>query len=200
MNGPDDEWDNYEFPGFFPGAEDYAPLRLPIGIDRASRRVLALTGEPVAPLPSRVRPMLLGLAKTFEPSGRIVWHGQPTVLFRVQGLLAWGASFETFLRYVRVGQRLQAMASTEPFPAWFFASGLSFRELIDSAVNADGSPRHFAGPRAAVPETFWCWLQQAPKVDPRQLLSFDSISPGDALSITTSGHLERLCAWGVGAE
>lgn len=123
----------------------------------------------------------------------------PMIPFRILGLLLWGATKETWITRCQVRHCLQITASTDPIPALFFASALSFDELCRRLCQSDGSPLPYG--RGKEPSDFLeGWLREHPRVAEHQLLQLQTLSIGDQVQIELEGPFYQLVFWGLGAE
>lgn len=167
------------------------------------RRRVMLAAPRIPPPLERVEPFCLGF-RNLGPGTERTWCAQPAVPFRILGLMVWGVTIETLITRCQVGNLVHAMASADPVPALFYATGLSFAELLASVTDNDGRPLPLRGSRRArggklePPDYFAGWLKARPHVEPRQLLSFKTLSAGLQFNITTQGPIHQLVAWGLG--
>lgn len=157
---------------------------------------------PNYPGPPRVSPFCLGFRSAAMQGGEQSWEAIAQIPFRSHGLLVWGASKETFITSCEVGHIRQVMASQDPVPALFFESGMSFADLCKRLCDAEGKllplKRRKAEQLASV-AFFSGWLVKHPKVQPHQLFSLDTASPGTSIVVKTRGPFDQLVLWGLGA-
>lgn len=148
----------------------------------------------------RTAPYCMGFRNLHSPLHEVTWVAQPVVPFRVEGLLLWGATRDSWITNIQVRHTRQLIASSDPIPALFFATGLSFLELLSQVVDDDGKllPLRASSTVFEPPMFFHGWLKKNPKVDPRQIAQLDTLSLGDQLTIQTKGPLYQLVVWGKG--
>jgi hypothetical protein len=95
--------------------------------------------------------------------------------FAPRGLLLWGATDETLVHFVRVGNTHEAEITASPIPGRFFEQGRSFEEI--EALAAVGEIE------AAVPT--------------RLVLDMSEACIGVQITLAVSGPHDRACLWGL---
>lgn len=129
-----------------------------------------------------VRQTLVGFeghgARTLDlPSAKMMtWTTSLHSEFLPLGLLFWGATHETFVTDVRVGnQSGQVSRGVARIPARYFETGKSFDELVELAEQGE----------------------LALEVKERQLLQMNTVGLGVYLQVGTEGPFESFCLWGL---
>ena len=173
--------------------------------DESDSPTPTLPYEPRGLMP-RVSPFCLGFRNTrvvdggWDAAGRPVdveqwWTAISQVPFRISGLMVWGASKSSVITRCQVRSVMHVLASDDPIPLRFFETGLSFAELTSRLCDESGKPQPLESD-----EFFSSWLLERPDVEPRQLFEFDTLAPGDQVTLVTRGNFEQLVFWGIGAH
>lgn len=150
--------------------------------------------------PARAVPYLLGF-RQHSRDERVEWTARPVAMFRMKGLMVWGATDESRILRTRVGVQEVLRYGQEPVPARFFEAGMSFEEIIDRLKNIELQTR-LKEPLApgAPPDVFQSFLSRTPLTADRQQLRPPTCIAGEAIIIETSGPLTALVVWGLGIE
>jgi hypothetical protein len=156
----------------------------------------------------RCAPYLLGFRNLPPTSAsRRCFLASPMIPFRVQGLLIWGATKDTWITRCQVRNTIQIQASMDPLPALFFASALSFAEITSRLRDAEGEPSPYrtrtGSPTKSVLEPtdyLEGWLSEHPDAAEHQLLQLHTLGTGDQVLIELDGPFHQLVFWGLGAE
>lgn len=98
--------------------------------------------------------------------------------FKPMGFIIWGATDETSILDLKVGNAGEGMVAWEPIPARFFETGKSFEEIEQLAE---------AG-------------ELALSLPQRQVLKMSTAEPGVNISVVLSGPFARFCMWGYSAN
>ena len=95
--------------------------------------------------------------------------------FLPRGMIIWGATEETLLYEIKVGNQTEVAIDWAPIPARYFETGRSFEEIqrLADAGELDLS------------------------LDARQHLEMNEASPGTVISVHLSGPYDRVCLWGT---
>jgi hypothetical protein len=96
------------------------------------------------------------------------------VPFLPRGLIVWGATADTFVERVRVGNTNEVEVSGMAIPARYFETGRSFDQIARLAAAGE--------------------LEGA--VGAHQLLDMRETSPGVLCSVALRGPFESFCVWG----
>lgn len=107
----------------------------------------------------------------------------PQSLFRAEGLWLWGATEDTLLHNVKVGNQPCCSISTAPLPGLFFEAGMSFADF----------EQLLASPRA---EWTQLRLAQLPEVPQHQKIRMLTAEVGNSMTLDVSGPLTHAVAWG----
>lgn len=113
-----------------------------------------------------------------QPSGHVAMHSSGVyTAFLPLGLMFWGATEETFVRSVRVGNQVHVDLSTQEgrIPARYFQAGKTFSELLALADVGE--------------------LQGA--VEARQVLKMTQANAGSLVGVQVEGPFESFCMWGL---
>lgn len=119
-------------------------------------------------------PMELG--PTCQPGYCMTLTSTVQVKFLPLGLLLWGATAETWVTNIRVGNRYEGCADfTSRIPGRYFAASKTMRQLIELAELGE--------------------LEGA--VEPRQILTMSEAAPGTHVGFDVEGPLDAACFWGI---
>lgn len=135
--------------------------------------------QPIGPLLPGTKQVLL----TFNEArirtgqgGRETYHEQPQFPFLPKGLLIWGATADTLIHSIKVGNLAELeIGGFAPIPARYFEQGRSFDELVRLAEAGE--------------------LELA--VEQRQLFEMTEASAGTTISVSISGPYDRFVLWGL---
>lgn len=103
------------------------------------------------------------------------WHLSPYQVFQPLGLLFWGATEDTFITRMQIGNQEGASISGARLPAKYFSTGRSFDELKKLAAQGEL--------QLSIPE--------------RQILDCPLLEMNCHLRVETVGPFESFCAWGI---
>jgi hypothetical protein len=106
------------------------------------------------------------------------FHTNLQMVFKPMGLLVWGATDETSIREIIVGNSGEVTADWEPIPARFFETGRTFEEITALAE---------AG-------------ELALSLPQRQVLNIMTGYPGVSVRLALTGPFARFCVWGYTAN
>lgn len=135
---------------------------------------------PTGPLLPGTRHALLSFdmpSRTRDVHGRAVatFSETPQLPFLPLGLILWGATDETLVHGVKVGNMTEVeVGGFSPIPGRYFEQGRSFEDLQRLADAGE--------------------LESA--IDLRQQLMMDEAQPGTMVSVSLSGPCDRFVVWG----
>lgn len=81
--------------------------------------------------PRTVIPLLCGLRFNTKIQQAQQYEVAPQIMFRVQGMMLWGVSEDTWIEGVTIGNRLQSEVACIGIPAMFFATARSYDHLVE---------------------------------------------------------------------
>ena len=136
---------------------------------------------------AKLSPYFLGFR--CETREHRAWIAQPSIPYRAQGLLIWGADTTSLIHRFQYGAIEALRASTEPIPALTFACGYSFEEF--AKLVEDDTASVVSIYREGI-------LKTIPRHFPWHQIHGLTLAYGETWSFETSGPIAAVVSWGWG--
>lgn len=119
----------------------------------------------------------VSLNMAVKPGVTSSYQAQVQNPFKPMGFIIWGATDETSIIDLKVGNTCEGQVSYEPIPARFFETDRTFEEIERLAEVGE----------------------LALSLPQRQVLKMRTAEPGVSVSVLLSGPFARFCMWGYSA-
>lgn len=149
----------------------------------------------------RVFPYFLGFRNMGMEVGSVkTWFSRPALDYRIDGLLVWGASNETFFRSCTVGNVEALRLSEAPIPATFFRAEYPLSEFQNWIDKEQSVFQARSAEDRLRSEYCYGKLERVPLHYRFQRAIQRSMSHAEQISFAIEGPIDALMTFGVAEE